>query len=167
MAADKMDVEKKLDKKIASLVKEAKGKKTTVFMKMDNPTFKTFLLDRLLVISIIQQGVPYSLFNIVQDYAPFEMEDWLTFLDISSKTLMRYKENERTFRPIQSEKIIEMAEVTRTGLEVFGNMEKFKLWLNTPNFSLGKSKPMDLLKNSYGKDLVLAEMTHINHGILA
>jgi hypothetical protein len=26
---------------------------------------------------------------------------------------------------------------------------------------------MDLLKNSYGKDLVLTELTHINHGILA
>ena len=167
MAVDKMDVEKKLDKKIASLVRDAKGKKGSLFMKMDDPTFENFLSDRLLVINIIQQGVPYALFNIVQDYTPFEMEDWLIFLDISSKTLMRYKENEKTFKPIQSEKIIEMAEVTHTGLEVFGNMEKFKLWLNTPNFSLGKSKPMELLKNSYGKDLVLAELTHINHGILA
>jgi putative toxin-antitoxin system antitoxin component (TIGR02293 family) len=167
MVADKMDAEKKLDKKIAFLVKKAKAKKASLFMKTDVSTFETFLSNRLLVINIIQQGVPYALFNIVQDYTPFEMEDWLIFLDISSKTLMRYKESEKTFRPIQSEKIIEMAEVTHTGLGVFGNMEKFKLWLNTPNFSLGKSKPMDLLKSSYGKDLVLAELTHINHGILA
>jgi putative toxin-antitoxin system antitoxin component (TIGR02293 family) len=167
MAAGRMDIERKLNKKIASLVREAKGKTASAFIKIDDTTFGTFLSDKLLVINIIQQGIPYSLFNIVQDYTPFEMEDWLIFLDISSKTLMRYKENENTFKPIQSERIIEMAEVTHTGLEVFGNMEKFRLWLNTPNFSLGKSKPMDLLKNSYGKDLVLAELTHINHGILA
>jgi putative toxin-antitoxin system antitoxin component (TIGR02293 family) len=167
MLNSKTDVEKKLDKKIASLVKEVKGKKALIFMKMDEPTFEAFLSNKLLVINIIQQGIPYSLFNIVQEYTPFEMEDWLIFLDVSSKTLMRYKENEKTFKPIQSEKIIEMAEITHTGLEVFGNMDKFKLWLNTPNFSLGKSKPMDLLKNSYGKDLVLTELTHINHGILA
>jgi putative toxin-antitoxin system antitoxin component (TIGR02293 family) len=167
MLNSKTDVEKKLDKRIASLVKEVKGKKALIFMKIDEPTFEAFLSNKLLVINIIQQGIPYSLFNIVQEYTPFEMEDWLIFLDVSSKTLMRYKENEKTFKPIQSEKIIEMAEITHTGLEVFGNMDKFKLWLNTPNFSLGKSKPMDLLKNSYGKDLVLTELTHINHGILA
>jgi putative toxin-antitoxin system antitoxin component (TIGR02293 family) len=167
MLNGKTDVEIKLDKRIASLVKEVKGKKALIFMKMDEPTFEAFLSNKLLVINIIQQGIPYSLFNIVQEYTPFEMEDWLIFLDVSSKTLMRYKENEKTFKPIQSEKIIEMAEITHTGLEVFGNMDKFKLWLNTPNFSLGKSKPMDLLKNSYGKDLVLTELTHINHGILA
>jgi putative toxin-antitoxin system antitoxin component (TIGR02293 family) len=167
MLNSKTDVEKKLDKRIASLIKEVKGKKALIFIKMDELTFEAFLSNKLLVINIIQQGIPYSLFNIVQEYTPFEMEDWLIFLDISSKTLMRYKENEKTFKPIQSEKIIEMAEITHTGLEVFGNMDKFKLWLNTPNFSLGKSKPMDLLKNSYGKDLVLTELTHINHGILA
>jgi putative toxin-antitoxin system antitoxin component (TIGR02293 family) len=167
MLNGKTDVEIKLDKRIASLVKEVKGKKALIFIKMDELTFEAFLSNKLLVINIIQQGIPYSLFNIVQEYTPFEMEDWLIFLDVSSKTLMRYKENEKTFKPIQSEKIIEMAEITHTGLEVFGNMDKFKLWLNTPNFSLGKSKPMDLLKNSYGKDLVLTELTHINHGILA
>jgi putative toxin-antitoxin system antitoxin component (TIGR02293 family) len=167
MLNSKTDVEKKLDKRIASLIKEVKGKKALIFIKMDELTFEAFLSNKLLVINIIQQGIPYSLFNIVQEYTPFEMEDWLIFLDVSSKTLMRYKENEKTFKPIQSEKIIEMAEITHTGLEVFGNMDKFKLWLNTPNFSLGKSKPMDLLKNSYGKDLVLTELTHINHGILA
>jgi len=46
-------------------------------------------------------------------------------------------------------------------------MEKFRLWLDTPNFSLGKMKPLDLLKDSYGKELVLTELTHINYGILA
>ncbi len=37
-------------------------------------------------------------------------------------------------------KIIEMAEVTRIGLDTFGDMNKFKLWLDTPNFSLGSLK---------------------------
>jgi uncharacterized protein (DUF2384 family) len=48
------------------------------------------------------------------------------------------------------EKIIEIAEVTKVGLEVFGNIEKLKLWLNTPRFSFGKLKPIELLKDSYG-----------------
>ena len=58
-----------------------------------------------------------------------------------------------------------MAEVTNVGLDVFGNMEKLKLWLKTPNFSLGNIKPMDLLRDSYGKELVISELTRINYGI--
>jgi uncharacterized protein (DUF2384 family) len=59
-----------------------------------------------------------------------------------------------------------MAEVTNMGLETFGSFEKLKLWLNTPNFALGNLKPFELLKDSYGKELVMNELVHINHGIL-
>lgn len=61
---------------------------------------------------------------------------------------------------------VEMKEITSAGLEVFGEMAKFNLWLNTPNFALGSLKPKDLLKDSDGKELVLSELTRINDGIL-
>ena len=86
---------------------------------------------------------------------------------MSTKSLQRYKSDARAFKPIHSEKIIEMAEVTEIGVEVFGDMEKFKQWLYTPNFALGKMPPMDLLADSYGKDLVISELNRINHGIFA
>lgn len=59
-----------------------------------------------------------------------------------------------------------MAEVTNIGMDVFGSMEKYKLWLNTPNFSLGGLKPIELLQDSNGKEMVVSELTRINHGIL-
>ena len=65
------------------------------------------------------------------------------------------------------ERIIEIAEVTNVGLDVFGDMAKFKLWLNTPNFALGNLMPIDLLRDSYGKEMVIGELTRINYGILA
>ena len=58
-----------------------------------------------------------------------------------------------------------MAEVTNVGKEVFGDLEKFKLWLNTPNFALGNVKPVELLRVSYGKEMVLGELNRIEHGI--
>lgn len=51
-------------------------------------------------------------------------------------------------------------------MEVFEDMDQFKLWLDTPNFSLGSLKPIELLKDSYGKELVIGELTRINYGIL-
>ncbi|RYE19217.1 MAG: DUF2384 domain-containing protein, partial [Sphingobacteriaceae bacterium] len=61
---------------------------------------------------------------------------------------------------------MDMAEVTNLGLDVFGEMNKFKLWLDTPNFALGNRKPIELLNDSYGKEMVIAELTRINYGIL-
>jgi len=118
------------------------------------------------MILVIRQGVPYSLFNLIQHYTPFTENDWADVLDISTKSLQRYKQSSKSFKSIQSEKIIEMSEVTKVGLDVFGDMEKFKLWLDTPIFSLGSLKPMELLKDSYGKELVISELTRMNYGIL-
>jgi putative toxin-antitoxin system antitoxin component (TIGR02293 family) len=131
-------------------------------------SYKDFLADKMLIILAIRNGIPYSFFEAIFNFAPFSENDWADFLDVSTKSLQRYKSaaNHR-FKPIHSEKIIEIAEVTYAGLDVFGDMDKFSLWLNTPNFALGNLKPFDLLKDSYGKELVLSELVRIDHGILA
>lgn len=138
--------------------------------KMDAPqrmTYREFLEDRMLLIQSIRLGIPYSFFEWIQVYAPFSESDWADFLDISTKSLQRYKAApHHLFKPIHSEKIIEIAEVTKVGLEVWGDIEKLKHWLHTPNYAFGNLRPMELLKDSYGKDLVLGELTRISHGIL-
>ena len=158
---------RKLDKEIATLVKRSKVINRKFFTSVKDISYTDFLSNRLAMILVIREGVPYSLFNLIRNYAPFTENDWATILDISTKSLHRYKQTVRRFKPIQSEKIIEMAEVTHFGLDTFGDMNKFKLWLDTPNFSLGSLKPMELLTDSYGKEMVLCELTRINHGILA
>ena len=100
------------------------------------------------------------------EVSPFNEIYWADLLDISTKSLHRYKKSLKHFKPSHSEKIIEMAEVTQLGMEVFGETEKFRLWLETPNYALGNLKPMELLKDSYGKDMVTGELTRINYGIL-
>lgn len=166
MPKNELNIELRLNKEITSVVKNSKIDKR--FFQFNNVlTFTEFFSNRLLVVSLIRQGIPYSLFNLIQMYAPFSENDWSYFLDISAKSLQRYKQSARHFKSLQSEKIIEMAEVTNIGLEVFGDISKFKLWLNTPNFALGMLKPIELLKDSYGKEMVLSELTRINHGILS
>ena len=155
----------KLNKEIASIIKRYGNDKQLTF-STKNLTYLDFFSNKMLLIYIIRKGVPYSFFNLIRDYSPFTENDWASFLDLSRKSLQRYKQTSKQFKPIQSEKIIEMAEVTNVGLDVFGNMEKFKLWLDTPNFSLGNLKPIELLKDSYGKEMVIGELIRINHGIL-
>jgi putative toxin-antitoxin system antitoxin component (TIGR02293 family) len=89
-------------------------------------------------------------------------------LNLSKKTLQRHRnEDDFFFKPIHTEKIIELAEVTNFGKEVFDSEEQFYLWLNTPSFALSNLKPAELLKDSYGKELVMSELNRIDHGIFA
>ena len=63
--------------------------------------------------------------------------------------------------------MFEITEITELGEKVFGDKEKFKVWLNAESLALGRVKPIELLQHSYGKDLVIRELIHIEHGIFA
>ena len=164
MRQNKMDIEQKLNKEISMLFKPSSGQKQAGTVK-NSLTYSEFLADKMLIISMIKMGVPYSLFNLIKDVTPFSEGDWAAVLGISTKSLLRHKQASKQFKPIQSEKIIEMAEVTNVGTEVFGDMEKFKLWLNTPSIALGNMKPIELIRDSYGKEMVIDELIRIEHGI--
>jgi putative toxin-antitoxin system antitoxin component (TIGR02293 family) len=166
MKSREENIVEKLDEEISKVIKHS-GKSKYLIPSESDITYSDFLKNKLMIVHIIRDGVPYSLFAKIQDYTPFSEKDWSDFLDISAKSLQRYKQSPRKFKSIQSEKIIEMAEVTNIGLDVFGDMGKFKLWLNTPNFALGNLRPIDLLRDSYGKEMVIGELTRINYGILA
>jgi putative toxin-antitoxin system antitoxin component (TIGR02293 family) len=165
MPAPAIGKQNKLDKEVSSLVRKSNLDKIFPITSKE-VTYADLLSDKMLMILVIREGVPYSLFDLIQDVTPFTEDNWADFLDISTKTLHRYKQSAGSFKSIHSEKILEMAEVTQVGIDVLGGMDKFKLWLDTPNFSLGSLKPMELLKDSYGKELVLSELTRINYGIL-
>lgn len=155
-----------LDKEIGAIFQRIKKKKK-ISLTDSNISYSDLFQNKLLIIYLIREGIPYSLFNLIQINTPFSEKDWADILDISTKSLLRYKQNDSTFKLTQSEKIMEMAEVTDLGLDVFGDMDKFKLWLDTPNFALGKVKPVELLKDSFGKEMIVGELTRINYGILA
>lgn len=132
----------------------------------DEITFDSFFNNRMLVFYAIQQGIPYNLYKEIKEIAPFTETDWASFLDLSTKSLQRYRlEKNHIFKSIHSEKILELAEVTNLGYQVFDEPEHFYLWLKTPSVALGNLKPVELLKDSYGKELVLNELGRINEGI--
>lgn len=131
-------------------------------------TISDFFNNKMLVIKVIRQGLPYKLFNLIKKMSPFTEEDWASYLNISKKSLQRYSNDKNhLFKPIHTEKIIELAEVTNFGKEVFSSKDQFYLWLNTPAFIFNNLKPSELLRDSYGKELVMAELNRIEHGIFA
>jgi uncharacterized protein (DUF2384 family) len=66
---------------------------------------------------------------------------------------------------LDENKLNESLKLLQHGLDSFGNIEKFKLWLNSPCIALDSKMPIELLNNSHEIDLVLYELHRINHGI--
>lgn len=135
-------------------------------IKPKDINYQVFLQDKLLVAHAVKKGVTSVLFEEIKKNSPFDDRQWSDFLNINVRTLQRYKKaQDHVFKPIQSEKIFELAEVINMGYEVFDSSENFNIWLNSPSTALGNEKPVNLLDTSYGKDLVLAELNRIEHGI--
>ena len=131
-----------------------------------NITYEGLLIDRMLLVEAITASVTMSIFNLVRKEAPFSDEDWANFLDISKRSLDRFKaQGDHIFKAGHSEKIFEIAEVTRLGKSVFDTVDDFYNWLQVPNFAWGNHKPIGLLNNSYGKELVINELHSIDQGI--
>lgn len=154
-----------IDKAIRVLVNKVEQERGYKLLNKDI-TYEEFLKNRMLIVHAIREGITYELFNLIKDLTPFNEEDWASFLGISTKSLQRNKIKEDfIFKPLQSEKILELAEVTSLGNAVFDTETQFYMWLKTPSFSLGNLQPIELLKDSYGKEMVVNELNKIDQGI--
>ena len=153
------------NKEVISLVKEVAAI-YKVGSEIKNITFQDFLNNKMLIVHSIRKGISFSFFNTIKNNSPFTDVEWADFLNLSTKSLQRYKNEKKfVFKPIHSEKIIELAEVINFGNEVFDNNKDFYSWLNTTSIALGNMKPLELLKNSYGKEMVMDELHRIDQGI--
>ena len=119
------------------------------------------------IIDSINRGISFASFeNIIKKYS-FSLQNWADFLHISNKTLSRYQKESKTFDALQSERILQIEILYSKGEEVFGDRENFMKWLETKNLALGDILPLDLLRTSFGIQLLMDELTRIEHGVLA
>ena len=121
----------------------------------------------LYVIREVRKGIGYNSFINAVKNVPLTLKEWSGILDLSERTLQRYKKDKRAFDTLQSEKIVQVTLLIRFGRDVFGDEKKFNLWLNTENLSIGNIKPKEMLDSSFGIDLLKDELTRIENGILA
>ncbi len=128
-------------------------------------SYGSVMNDRFRLSSILQAGFRYTLFERLMSLMPFNLSDWSDILDMAPKTMARYKADDKSFRPIHAEKIIDMAKVTEAGLTFFEDMADFKVWLRTPSMAFNKKAPMDLITDGYGRSLVLDQLVRMEHGI--
>ncbi|MBK6390143.1 MAG: DUF2384 domain-containing protein [Saprospiraceae bacterium] len=127
-------------------------------------------IDDINILSLIKQvrkGIDFNTFLRYARKSSLSLIEWADFLHISERTMQRYLKDKKSLAPVQSEKFIEIVLLYKKGAEVFGNEPKFDLWLNTENLALGNIKPKSLFDSTFGINLLIDELTRIEHGVLA
>ncbi|MDM9630909.1 type II RES/Xre toxin-antitoxin system antitoxin [Robiginitalea aurantiaca] len=119
------------------------------------------------LIKLVREGIPYPEFAKILDFAPFTAKEWAKYLNISSRTLERHREERKVFRQQQSERIVSIYQLLHYGRTVFENQEHFYTWMDSVNIAFGRIRPKDLLDTSIGIDMVRDELGRIQHGVLA
>ena len=113
----------------------------------------------------VRKGINFTHFLDITARSSFNLHEWANILHLSERTMQRYKKENISFRPLQSEIILQVELIFQKGYDVFGSEIIFTNWINAENLSLGGSKPKELLDSTIGIKTIEDELIRIEHGI--
>lgn len=119
------------------------------------------------LIQEINKGVSFKSFKSFIKNTNFTMAEWSSYLHLSERSLQRYEKENKTFEPLQSQQLVEIAILFSRGEEIFGSRKNFNQWLGIESMALGQTMPKLLLTSTLGINLINDELTRIEHGVLA
>jgi putative toxin-antitoxin system antitoxin component (TIGR02293 family) len=118
------------------------------------------------IIKLARQGFPKKALLALAKKISLNIQELANILHISERTLQRY-DDDAIIKTEYAEKAVELARLYTRGEEVFGSMDKFKLWVKTPGHVFKGEAPVTILDTSAGFDMVFKELGRIEHGIFA
>lgn len=118
------------------------------------------------IINLARTGFPKRVLLTLAKKISLNIQELAIILHISERTLQRYGDD-AIIKTEYAEKAVELARLYTRGEEVFGSMDKFKIWIKTPGVIFKGEAPVSLLDTSAGFDMVFTELGRIEHGIFA
>jgi len=128
--------------------------------------FNTDTLNDWDILKLTRDGLPKRLLMRMAKKISLTLQELADIMHINERTLQRY-EDDALVKTEYAEKAIELAMLYDRGEEVFGSIDKFKVWVRTPSIIFKGETPLSLLDTSVGFDMVLNELGRIEHGIFA
>jgi len=116
---------------------------------------------------IARSGVATTFVEDLMKLFHFKKQETATLINISPKTLDRHLKMRKPFNGLQSDRILELAELFQKGQEVFGNDLKFLKWLDSNIAVLNNTTPKEWLDTQQGIKVIMTELGRIQHGIFA
>ena len=109
-----------------------------------------------------RKGIKPKVFYDFADSIKMSEKKLALMLNLSSRTISNYKEQQKTLDPVQSEHLLKLIALFGKGEEIFGNIDEFNYWLQKP-FWIAKERPIDWLVTPGGVDLVIDELDRLSH----
>ena len=113
-----------------------------------------------------RNGIQKSMLLSIARESGLTLKELSTYLRISTRSIQE-KEPTQLLAPGPSERALYIAKLFKSGIEIFGNRDKFHHWLNAENVVMGGEKPSSYLDTFSGIQLVLDEMNAIEYGFSA
>jgi len=110
-----------------------------------------------------RKGVKPKIFFDFADSINMPEKKLALLINISSRTIHNYKDQQKPLEPVQSEHLLKLIALFGKGEDIFGNIDEFNYWLQKP-FWNSKEKPIDWLTTPGGVDLVMDELGRLSHG---
>jgi putative toxin-antitoxin system antitoxin component (TIGR02293 family) len=118
------------------------------------------------LISLIRVGISKKSLDHLIAQIGYSISDIASVLHVSDRNLRRYEPQEK-LNAEQSERLVEMAKLYAKGEDVFGSIDTFNEWMNSEILALGNQTPKSFLDTSLGIQLLMKELSRIEHGVFA
>ena len=126
--------------------------------------FRSFDLTNLnSIVTTARKGLKAKVFYDFAETINMPEKHLAAVINISSRTISNYKNEEKLLDPIYSEHLLKLISLFEKGEEIFGNVDEFNYWLKKP-FWHNNTTPNDLINTIGGVDLIAEEMEKLAMG---
>lgn len=120
--------------------------------------------DKHSFLSVVKDGLGYDTLIEFMKMAEFHMDEMAHILHINSRTIRRLSSDD-TLNIDLSEKLLELLRLYKFGIEIFGDLTVFNVWIRRSVRGLGDVTPMSLLDTGVGVEIVMDELERLAYGV--
>ena len=113
------------------------------------------------------RGLPSTSLTSLSNRLGWSRADVVKELGIAPRTVARRMTSKKPLSSSESERVLRLARVLARAADVLESEASARRWLVEPNRALGGRKPLMLLRNDIGTELVLNELGKIDYGFFA
>jgi Uncharacterized conserved protein len=123
------------------------------------------ILTDLELVKSAREGITKEKVNDIIKMTGLTQVEFGRYIDLTTRAIQRKNLTDRLSKSI-SEKALLIYNLYGRGSQIFGDIEDFKDWMDTPNIALGNVKPKEYLDTFSGIEFLTEELGRIEHGYM-
>lgn len=140
------------------------GKKKKDLYAMGAPRGGFFVEEKAGIYSVAPPKHSPRARDLGEEYG-FSMLDLADVLEVTTKTLSRWKKKGETLSRQQSDRIAVMEKLFELGEQVLGSRESMRAWIHRRVLALNGATPLEVMKTETGRRMVEDVLNQIQFGI--